>query len=273
MIRVFSIHAARRASARLPRPLALVPTMGALHAGHAELIRRARKASGPSGSVAVSIFVNPLQFGPGEDFKKYPRPLSADLGLCRVLGVDMVFLPAPDAMYAPDASVRIEECSLSLPLCGHSRPGHFSGVCTVVAKLFNILAPEVAVFGEKDWQQLAVIRRMVRDLNTPVRILAAPTVREADGLALSSRNRYLSPDEREAAGGFAAALRDAATSRHEAVRRAKTRIARIPSARIDYLEARDAETLAPLRPGRPGRLLAAVFIGKTRLIDNLPLPP
>lgn len=273
MIRTTTPSAARRASQRLPRPLVLVPTMGALHDGHASLIRRARKTAGTSGSVGVSIFVNPIQFGPREDLKTYPRPIASDLDLCRKLGVNLVFNPSPEAMYKPDASVRIEEKSLSMPLCGRSRPGHFAGVCTVVAKLFNILQPDAAVFGEKDWQQLAVIRRMVRDLNIPVRIIAAPTVREADGLAFSSRNRFLSPDERAAAGQFAAALRAAAARRAGAVRRAVAWIEKIPEVRIDYVEARDAESLAPLRSGRPGRLLAAVFVGKTRLIDNLPLPP
>ncbi len=162
----------------------LVPTMGALHRGHLELIRIAREAAGASGEVAVSIFVNPLQFEPGADFERYPRPESADEVACRAAGVDLLFRPTPNEMYFADRSVTVEEKSLSQTLCGRSRPGHFEGVCTVVTKLFHLLAPDAAVFGEKDFQQLAIIRRMVRDLNFPIEIIGAPTVREADGLAL-----------------------------------------------------------------------------------------
>ena len=175
----------------------LVPTMGALHRGHLELIRVAREHAGNAGEVAVSIFVNPLQFEPGSDFEKYPRPESADEKFCEDAGVNLLFRPRQ--MYFDDRSVYVEETRLSAGLCGASRPGHFRGVCTVVAKLFNLLAPTAAVFGEKDYQQLAVIRRMVRDLNFPIEIIGVPTVREADGLALSSRNQYLNADERAAA--------------------------------------------------------------------------
>ncbi len=168
----------------------LVPTMGALHRGHLELIRVAREHAGNAGEVAVSIFVNPLQFEPGSDFEKYPRPESADEKFCEDAGVNLLFRPRQ--MYFDDRSVYVEETRLSAGLCGASRPGHFQGVCTVVAKLFNLLAPAATVFGEKDYQQLAVIRRMVRDLNFPIEIIGVPTVREADGLALSSRNQYLS---------------------------------------------------------------------------------
>src|SRR5205085_4639113 len=172
----------------------LVPTMGALHRGHLELLRVAREHAGKDGEVAVSIFVNPLQFEPGSDFKKYPRPESTDAKFCEDAGVNLLFRPRE--MYFDDRSVYVEETRLSAGLCGASRPGHFRGVCTVVAKLFNLLAPNAAVFGEKDYQQLAIIRRMVRDLNFPIEIIGMPTVRETDGLALSSRNEYLNETDR-----------------------------------------------------------------------------
>jgi len=253
----------------------LVPTMGALHHGHAKLIRLARKTAGPRGSVIVSIFVNPTQFGPKEDFSSYPRPLHADLEVCRQNGADAVFHPAAADMYAEGASVVIDETSLSATLCGRSRPGHFQGVCTVVAKLFLITNPTHAVFGEKDWQQLAVIRRMVGNLNFPITIVPCPTVRETDGLAASSRNTYLSSAERLLAPGIHAALQTAATRRtpSQVVEAAKKGISKISGARIDYIEAVDAESLQPLRNRRTeGRLAVAVFLGKTRLIDNIPLP-
>src|SRR2546421_8532857 len=175
----------------------LVATMGALHRGHLELLRVAREHAGKDGEVAVSIFVNPLQFEPGSDFKKYPRPESADAKFCEDAGVNLLFRPRE--MYFDDRSVYVEETRLSAGLCVASRPGHFRGVCTVVAKLFNLLAPNAAVFGEKDYQQLAIIRRMVRDLNFPIEIIGVLTVREEDGLALSSRNQYLDAEERAAA--------------------------------------------------------------------------
>ena len=255
----------------------LVPTMGALHRGHQELIRVAREQAGIGGQVAVSIFVNPLQFEPGSDFQEYPRPEKEDEKVCREAGVDLLFRPTADEMYFRDRSVYVEEASLSMGLCGASRPGHFHGVCTVVSKLFNLLMPNVAVFGEKDYQQLAIIRRMVRDLNFPVAIVGVPTVRDADGLALSSRNRYLSAEEREQAG----VLRQAAlaaeklaqggeTSASKLIDTAKDVIASARSARIDYVSLIDAETLEPLQTLRPKAVLAlAVFIGETRLIDNL----
>src|SRR5437762_8376822 len=191
------------ASAMGERPVgqrrALVPTMGALHRGHGELIRIARDAAGEEGEVAVSIFVNPLQFAPGGDYEKYPRPEEIDDEFCRAAGVDILFRPAVEEMYAPDFSVFVDENSLANVLEGRSRPGHFRGVCTVVAKLFHLLAPNAAVFGEKDFQQLAIIRRMVRDLNFPIEIIGAATVRESDGLACSSRNQYLSAEQRRQA--------------------------------------------------------------------------
>ena len=185
-----------RLAAKWPAPVAFVPTMGALHEGHLALVDRARAAVGPRGIVVVSIFVNPTQFGPKEDFSLYPRPLRQDLAACRRRGVDVVFSPGAADMYAPDASVAVDEAALSGGLCGGSRPGHFRGVCTVVAMLFNLVRPTFAVFGRKDYQQLAVIRRMVRDLHFPVRIIGLDTVREADGLAMSSRNVHLKAEER-----------------------------------------------------------------------------
>lgn len=254
-------------------PVALVPTMGALHHGHAALIKRARGAVGSDGTVVVSIFVNPLQFGPKEDLSRYPRPLSRDLALCRSLGVDVVFTPAAEKIIAPDASVFVDESgALTTGLCGASRPGHFRGVCTIVAKLFNITAPDIAVFGEKDWQQLAVIRRMVRDLDFGIRIIGHPIVREPDGLAVSSRNVYLSPDERRVAPQIFAALRASAEqATPAAIRKALARhLAKIPGARVDYIEVVHPDTLAPIRTIADGALVAiALFLGRTRLIDNI----
>jgi pantoate--beta-alanine ligase len=257
------------------RPLVLVPTMGALHEGHAALIRRARRLAGPKGTVAVSIFVNPIQFGPKEDLAKYPRPWKHDLAVSRSCGAGLIFAPSVEEVYAPDRSVVVDELSLSATLCGASRPGHFRGVCTVVAKLFLILQPDMAVFGEKDWQQLAIIRRMVRDLNFPVRIVGQETVREPDGLAKSSRNAYLTPEERAVAPGIYAALQTAAEKKTAAAIRSAARRAleRIPGARLDYVELVDAETLQPVTNlRRPMRLATAVFLGKARLIDNIGVP-
>src|SRR5881628_759874 len=190
----------------------LVPTMGALHKAHAELIRVASEHAGRNGEVAVSIFVNPLQFEPGSDYERYPRPEKADEEFCRNTGVDLLFRPSLAEMYADDRSVFVEESSLSKTLEGKLRPGHFCGVCTVVAKLFNVLAPDAAVFGEKDFQQLAIVRRMVRDLNFKIDIIAVPTVREEDGLACSSRNQYLNLEERKEAAVLHKALRAAASA-------------------------------------------------------------
>ena len=255
----------------------LVPTMGALHHGHLELIRIARNAAGSDGEVAVSIFVNPLQFEPGSDFERYPRPQSEDEQLCEEAGVDILFRPSPAEMYYQDRSVAVEENSLSHTLCGKSRPGHFRGVCTVVTKLFHMLTPHAAAFGEKDFQQLAIIRRMVRDLDFGVEIIAAATVREQDGLAASSRNRYLNPEERTQATVIRAALSEAAEAARSGemsaatlVEMAASRINKASLARIDYLELVDAETLQPQSRANANSLLAAaVFFGKTRLIDNI----
>ncbi len=248
--------------------------MGALHAGHAALIDRARKIAGAKGTVVVSIFVNPAQFGPKEDLAKYPRTFAADRKLCAARGVDVIFHPTAEAMYPGDFSTFVDENAVSLPLCGTARPGHFRGVCTVVLKLFQIIAPDAAVFGLKDFQQCAVIRRMVRDLNLPVRIVPVETVRESDGLALSSRNRFLSPVERTQAPVLRCALlaaRDSGETSAAKLQRiiAKT-IAAAPLARIDYVEIVDADSLRQLKTiGRNAVMALAVFFGQTRLIDNL----
>lgn len=271
-----SLAAIRAWRKRFPRKVVFVPTMGALHDGHEALVRSARKIAGRSGAVAVSIFVNPTQFGPKEDYAAYPRPLRRDLAICRRAGADVVFVPAAEEMYASDRSVAVEESALSGRLCGRSRPGHFGGVCTVVAKLFLLVQPTHAIFGEKDWQQLAILRRMVRDLNFPIQILGHPTIREPDGLAKSSRNAYLTPSERLLAPRIHTALQAAAKQKSPAaiVRQAVRQIVKIPGARIDYVEAVDAGTLDPLRSRRvAGRLAAAVYLGRARLIDNIPLPP
>jgi pantoate--beta-alanine ligase len=258
------------------KPRVLVPTMGALHKAHLELIRIARAHAGPVGEVAVSIFVNPLQFEPGSDYQRYPRPEKADEGFCRDAGVDLLFRPPVGEMYFDDRSTFVEETSLSSMLEGKSRPGHFRGVCTVVAKLFNILAPDAAVFGEKDFQQLAIVRRMVRDLNFKIDIIAVSTVREEDGLACSSRNKYLNLEERKQATVLHKALLAAANagkkSDRDIVHLARNVIGEAPLAQIDYVELVDAETLEPVEIVRPNSQLAlAVFFGKTRLIDNIRL--
>jgi pantoate--beta-alanine ligase len=251
--------------------------MGALHVGHAKLISEARRLAGPNGKVVVSIFVNPTQFSPAEDFSRYPRPLDADKKLCADLGVDLIFHPAAEAMYPADFSTFVEETSVATNLCGASRPGHFKGVCTVVLKLFQIIQPKIAVFGLKDFQQCAVIRRMVRDLHLSVRIVPIPTVREADGLALSSRNRFLSSEER----AQAPVLRTALLAAQKAWRGGETRpgplrqimikaLSKASLARVDYVEVADANTLQPVtHVGRDSVLALAVYFGATRLIDNV----
>jgi pantoate--beta-alanine ligase len=254
--------------------------MGALHTGHLALLKKGRALAGKDGALLASIFVNPIQFGPNEDLAKYPRPRRDDLNLCRDAGVDLVFAPEPAGMYAPDHSVFIDESQLSSGLCGAARAGHFQGVCTVVGKLFNILQPQIAVFGEKDYQQLAVIRRMVRDLNFPVKIVALPTVREADGLALSSRNRYLSAEERASAPVIRQSLlatrdqvQNGESGTPKLLRKAHAAIEK-NGGRIDYIEIVDAETLKPQQKITSRCVIAAaVFFGKTRLIDNCLLVP
>ncbi|MFO1484578.1 MAG: pantoate--beta-alanine ligase [Verrucomicrobiaceae bacterium] len=259
---------------------AFVPTMGALHEGHAALVRAAREIVGQSGNVLVSIFVNPLQFGPGEDFAKYPRSLVEDLALCRDNGADAIFAPKAQEFYQPDHSIKLHETSLSEALCGNSRPGHFDGVCTVVAKLFNLVQPDDAIFGKKDWQQLAIIRRLVRDLDFNVILHAIDTVREADGLAMSSRNRYLKPEERAQAPALRAALgrgRDAwKNGEHNPAAVQKIVTDHIqqnaPLARIDYVAVVDAATLQPVTPSTENAVIAvAAHFGDARLIDNIEL--
>jgi pantoate--beta-alanine ligase len=260
-------------------PRVLVPTMGALHAGHLALIGRARELAGPAGTVAVSIFVNPIQFDRAADLASYPQPLDADLAACRAAGVDVVFTPTAESMYFPDRSVTVTESQLSRTLCGATRPGHFDGVCTVVLKLFLLSGCDVAVFGEKDFQQLAVIRRMVRDLNVPVTIIGHPTVREADGLALSSRNVRLTPAQRADAPRLRQALLAARAAFTAGTRSAaglleiaRQRLADTPLTRIDYLELVDAESLQPVAEvERPAVLATAVFYGEVRLIDHVTL--
>ena len=251
--------------------------MGALHQGHAALIQRARRRAGPGGSVVVSIFVNPTQFGPKEDFSRYPRPFAADRDLCARLGVDVLFHPDATAIYPAGFSTYVQEEEVGMGLCGASRPGHFRGVCTVVLKLFHIVQPDAAIFGLKDFQQCMVLQRMVRDLDLPVQMILAPTVREADGLALSSRNRYLSVQERAQAPVLREAILDArrawsggTTAARSLLTLVQKRLSTAPLARIDYVAFVDANTLQPVRTVRRGDALAlAVFFGKTRLIDNL----
>jgi pantoate--beta-alanine ligase len=254
----------------------LVPTMGALHTAHGELIRVARNTATKDGEVAISIFVNPLQFEPGSDYEHYPRPEKADENFCRDADVDLLFRPSVAEMYADERSVFVEEFFLSNTLEGKSRPGHFRGVCTVVAKLFNVLAPDAAVFGEKDFQQLVIIRRMVRDLNFKIDIIGVPTVREEDGLAYSSRNQYLNLEERKQAAVLHKALQAAANARRKSaddiMALARNVINEAPLARIDYVELVDAEALRPVQMvGSNSVLVLAVFFGKTRLIDNIRL--
>jgi pantoate--beta-alanine ligase len=253
--------------------------MGALHRGHGELIRVAREAAGKEGEVAVSIFVNPLQFAPGGDYEKYPRPEEADDEFCRNAGVDILFRPKVEEMYPADFSVSVDENSLANTLEGRSRPGHFRGVCTVVAKLFHLLSPAAAVFGEKDFQQLAIIRRMVRDLDFPIEIIGAPTVREPDGLACSSRNQYLDTEERAQAPVLQRALQEGRRLFVEGQRSVRMIldsmrdvIATAPLARIDYLEVVKADSLESVENADANCLIVvAAFFGRTRLIDNLRL--
>jgi len=257
--------------------IGLVPTMGFLHEGHLSLIKLARLQADV---VILSIFVNPTQFGPNEDFSRYPRDFEHDAALCADAGVDIIFNPAPEIMYATGYSVYVEENALAKGLCGAARPGHFRGVLTVVAKLFNLTLPDVAVFGQKDAQQARLIQQMTRDLNFPTIILLAPIIREADGLAKSSRNTYLSPAERREALCLTQALKTARRLYREGERDAgriiaamKVGIERISSARVDYIAIVDRDTLQQVqRIEAPVLAALAVYIGKTRLIDNLTLP-
>lgn len=265
-----AVAAARKQGASI----GLVPTMGALHAGHASLIQTARREMG---FVVVTIFVNPTQFGPKEDLSRYPRPLEADLAVCARENVDLVFHPEPEVMYPAGFCTFVEVQGLQDVLCGASRPGHFRGVATVVLKLFNMVQPDVAYFGQKDAQQARIIRQMVADLDVPVRLRICPIIREPDGLALSSRNQYLDPDQRrqavvlhqaleEVRRSIAAGERDAARLREALTRR----IAATPGATLDYAALVDAATLQPLQRVTGEVLVAlAVKFGSTRLIDNI----
>lgn len=252
--------------------IGLVPTMGYLHDGHQSLMKRASE----NDRVVVSVFVNPMQFGPKEDLASYPKDLARDSQLCNESGVDLIFNPEPEEMYAPDFCSYVDMSIITEELCGLSRPVHFRGVCTVVSKLFNIIAPDRAYFGEKDAQQLAVIKRMVRDLNFDVEVIGCPIVRENDGLAKSSRNAYLSEEERQAALVLSESIKlgkkllaDGETDVAILIKEMKTYIEKQPLARIDYLKAVDAVSMRPLENMNGPVLVAmAVFIGKTRLIDN-----
>jgi pantoate--beta-alanine ligase len=255
--------------------IALVPTMGALHDGHVALVAEARRRAV---RVVVSIFVNPIQFDRRDDFERYPRTLEEDAARCAAAGVDAIYAPSPAAMYPEGFASGVEVARLTEPLCGRVRPGHFRGVTTVVTKLFHAVRPDCAVFGEKDWQQLAVIRRMTADLDFGIEIVGVPTVREVDGLALSSRNRLLAPADREAARCVPRALAAAAGAVREGaaavVGRATAEIAAEPAARLEYAELRDPDTLEEVTEiATPALLALAVWVGGVRLIDNMLLVP
>ncbi len=281
MERVTSKEECRQALAQARREgktIALVPTMGALHEGHLSLVRAACKRAEYT---VVSIFVNPTQFGPGEDFDAYPRDLEHDLDLLRAEGVDLLFTPTTDVMYASDAQVTIEPGPLASRWEGEVRPGHFAGVATVVAKLLNITRPNLAFFGEKDYQQLRIVERVVRDLDLCVTIVPCPIVRERDGLAMSSRNAYLSAEERSQATALCEALEAAAEalawgerSAEALERRMAEEIAKRPAAKLEYAALVDPATLEPVATVEaPVRAILAVRVGNTRLIDNAALQP
>jgi len=270
----------RRANTRI----GFVPTMGYLHAGHLSLVKRARQAVGKNGKIVVSIYVNPTQFAPTEDLSKYPRNLKRDLKLCREAGVDIVFTPGNAEMYPNksenDFSTYVAEEKLSQSMEGESRPTHFRGVTTIVAKLFNIVLPDVAVFGQKDFQQAAIIKRMVADLNFSAKIIVAPTLREKDGLAMSSRNKYLVGNLRPQASVLWRAIQTAQAvvkkSKTVSAAKLKTDLKKLiesePDAKLDYVEFFEPETLSPVsKVTRRVQMAIAVFIGKTRLIDNAKL--
>jgi pantoate--beta-alanine ligase len=270
-----SVRLAVKRARKSVRTIGFVPTMGALHEGHISLIKRSVKNRD---FVVVSIFVNPTQFGPKEDFSKYPRPIRADLTICKEQGVDVVFIPSAKEMYSETNFTCVDVEKLSEPMCGKFRPGHFRGVATVCAKLFNIVGPDFVYFGQKDAQQAAIIKRMVADLNFPLKIVVCPTVRAADGLALSSRNQYLSAEERKDATCIYRALKTSEEMLKAGARSPKTIISRIrkvisASAKvtgIDYISIVDAESLRDVsRVGERVLIAAAVRLGKIRLIDNI----
>lgn len=278
-VKVISDPAAMSAWAEATRlqgqRIAFVPTMGALHKGHQTLLAEGRKRAD---KLVLSIFVNPIQFGPNEDLAKYPRDLQGDLHKAASEGCDVAFVPEAGSMYTPGFQTSVEVREVSQGLCGERRPGHFLGVATVVCKLFNIVRPHVAIFGEKDFQQLAVLRRMVVDLNMPLEMVGVATVREPDGLAMSSRNAYLSPADRQRALALITGLRAAKALADKGEKRAPALLAAANAEiaprvnRLDYLELRGAEDLKPLETlDRPAVMLVAAFLGNTRLIDNLRL--
>ena len=275
---IFVTRDALAAARAAGRTIGFVPTMGALHAGHVSLLEAAKR---DGHFVAASIFVNPTQFGPGEDLAKYPRTESADLAACEKAGVDVVFIPSRETMYPRDAATTVHVARLTQTLCGPRRPGHFDGVCTIVAKLFNIIHPDAAYFGEKDAQQLAVIRRMTRDLDMPIDIVGCPTVREPDGLAMSSRNAYLSPEQRQQALCLHRSLANAAAliaGGERSPNKVEAATLRIIGASgplgVDYVSVVDPETMEPIQQIEKRVLIAlAVRIGTTRLIDNLQVDP
>ncbi len=283
MTPVLATSRAALATARcgLPQPVVLVPTMGALHAGHRALLRRARELSMPNGSLVVSIFVNPLQFGPGEDFDRYPRTLEQDLATCAEAGAAVVFAPELGQMYPAEPMVTVDPGVMGQVLEGRSRPGFFAGVLTVVLKLFQLTDPDVAVFGAKDAQQLALVRRMTADFNLGVEIAGAPIVRDPDGLAASSRNAYLSAGARATAPALSRALRAGCRAAPDGPAAAKTAARAVlaeaatadPPLRLDYLALVVPDTFAEVADGAtgPALLLVAASVGTTRLIDNAPL--
>jgi pantoate--beta-alanine ligase len=268
----------RQAARKTGKQLGLVPTMGALHEGHLSLVRAAREKSDV---VAVSIFVNPTQFGPNEDFAKYPRDLESDSARLEREHVDVIFAPSVDDMYPLGAATWVTLEGMSDRLCGRSRPGHFRGVATVVSKLFHIIEPDISFFGQKDAAQVAIIRRMVRDLNMPVEIEVCPIIRESDGLALSSRNAYLNPEERKSALVLHGSLRRAQglfdrDERHseKLIAAGKQEFAREPKARLDYFEIVDPGSLESMPIiSKPALIAVAAFVGNTRLIDNILVDP
>jgi pantoate--beta-alanine ligase len=266
---VRTVTRALRSTGRL---ITLVPTMGALHAGHRELIRRARRI--PNSVTVVSIFVNPLQFGPNEDLDRYPRTFDADLETCRAEGVELVFAPSVSDMYESGADLRVHAGQLGEQLEGAVRPGHFDGVLTAVLKLFHIVGPDMAFFGEKDYQQLVLIRRMVRELNMSLRVVGVPIIRDPDGLALSSRNRYLTPEQRQAALALPAALVAGVRAGHSGaaavLAAGRAVLDAEPAVAVDYLELRDRDLRRAPESGE-SRLLVAARLGTTRLIDNAPI--
>ena len=279
LTRVAEIRALAASHRAAGRRVALVPTMGYLHAGHLALIRMAQKRADV---VITTIFVNPTQFGPNEDLVRYPRDPVGDRAKAFGAGTDALFVPSVDEIYGPSHQTRVSVTALSQPLCGVQRPGHFEGVCLVVLKLLNIVGCDVAIFGEKDYQQLAVIRQMVRDLNVPVEIVGHPIVREPDGLAMSSRNVYLSPPDREAARAIWSGLRDATVGWNRGERdplslekRVRDRIEATGRGQIDYVDTRDAVTLVAAQAPIAGPVVLAVAVrfGPTRLIDNVCLGP